>query len=560
MRNIITHSLNPIIIFCNLISKKETTKIHNDKLPCFQFYTESAPGPAGAPAPEGGNQPPPNLTSNRRLQQTQAQVDEVVDIMRVNVDKVLERDQKLSELDDRADALQAGASQFETSAAKLKNKYWWKNAKMMIILGVICVIVLIVIIEFAFCPSCPALRPEFKCGGNLDTESGFVASEDFPSFYRPNSKCTWYITVPEGQVVMLAFRIFDLEADSLCRYDFLDVYNGHSNMAQKLGRFCGTFRPGMLISTSNTLMLHMESDSASGGRGFLAQYTGAKPHQNELQFCGGKLTKPQGSIHTPNWPEKKYPAGISCSWLITVDADKVIEVRFDKFDVERDAYCRFDYVTFYNGGEEDDSRLIGKYCGDQVPEPIVTNSNILLVQFVSDQSVTSDGFIASYSTVPRGYSPQPRSPVHSLPKVPKLTPTRKPVIVKTTEAPSTTTTTTTTTTVPARRRPPVNPKQPARPSGRRPEAGQPSPVRPDANAQCPKTCKRDGSIKTSFCSSTFVITGRVMGLSPAPQGRLVAHVSIIKAYKTGGLTITQTGETMTVKLVLMCKNCPAIRR
>uniref|UniRef100_A0A8C1LEM8 Vesicle-associated membrane protein 3 (cellubrevin) n=1 Tax=Cyprinus carpio TaxID=7962 RepID=A0A8C1LEM8_CYPCA len=67
--------------------------------------------------------------SNRKLQHTQAQVDEVVDIMRVNVDKVLERDQKLSELDDRADALQAGASQFETSAAKLKRKYWWKNCK-----------------------------------------------------------------------------------------------------------------------------------------------------------------------------------------------------------------------------------------------------------------------------------------------------------------------------------------------------------------------------------------------------------------------------------------------
>lgn len=51
--------------------------------------------------------------------------------MRVNVDKVLERDQKLSELDDRADALQAGASQFETSAAKLKRKYWWKNCKVI---------------------------------------------------------------------------------------------------------------------------------------------------------------------------------------------------------------------------------------------------------------------------------------------------------------------------------------------------------------------------------------------------------------------------------------------
>ncbi|CAN8198610.1 unnamed protein product [Coccothraustes coccothraustes] len=85
--------------------------------------------------------------SNRRLQQTQHQVDEVVDIMRVNVDKVLERDQKLSELDDRADALQAGASQFETSAAKLKRKYWWKNCKMWaILIGVVVIIIIIIIV------------------------------------------------------------------------------------------------------------------------------------------------------------------------------------------------------------------------------------------------------------------------------------------------------------------------------------------------------------------------------------------------------------------------------
>uniref|UniRef100_A0A8W4FEA8 Vesicle associated membrane protein 3 n=1 Tax=Sus scrofa TaxID=9823 RepID=A0A8W4FEA8_PIG len=72
----------------------------------------------------------------------------VVDIMRVNVDKVLERDQKLSELDDRADALQAGASQFETSAAKLKRKYWWKNCKMWAIgISVVVIIVIIIIGE-----------------------------------------------------------------------------------------------------------------------------------------------------------------------------------------------------------------------------------------------------------------------------------------------------------------------------------------------------------------------------------------------------------------------------
>ncbi|EDV23877.1 vamp, partial [Trichoplax adhaerens] len=86
----------------------------------------------------------------KRLQQTQAQVDEVVDIMRVNVDKVLERDQKLSELDNRADALQAGASQFEHSAHKLKQKYWWKNMKMMILLVAVILIILIAIVS-TFC-------------------------------------------------------------------------------------------------------------------------------------------------------------------------------------------------------------------------------------------------------------------------------------------------------------------------------------------------------------------------------------------------------------------------
>uniref|UniRef100_A0A673Z714 Vesicle-associated membrane protein 1-like n=1 Tax=Salmo trutta TaxID=8032 RepID=A0A673Z714_SALTR len=96
-----------------------------------------APGAPGADGAPGGGPPPPppNTSSNRRLQQTQAQVEEVVDIMRVNVDKVLERDQKLSELDDRADALQAGASQFESCAAKLKSKYWWKNAKVMTVIN-----------------------------------------------------------------------------------------------------------------------------------------------------------------------------------------------------------------------------------------------------------------------------------------------------------------------------------------------------------------------------------------------------------------------------------------
>ncbi|XP_064214510.1 neuronal synaptobrevin isoform X2 [Tribolium castaneum] len=113
----------------------------------------SAGDSLGAPAAGGGDdgivggpRTPQQVAAQRRLQQTQAQVDEVVDIMKTNVEKVLERDQKLSELDDRADALQQGASQFEQQAGKLKRKFWLQNLKMMIIMGIIGLVILIIII------------------------------------------------------------------------------------------------------------------------------------------------------------------------------------------------------------------------------------------------------------------------------------------------------------------------------------------------------------------------------------------------------------------------------
>jgi len=109
----------------------------------------SAPIAPGAPVPGAPGGPPPNiqkLVASKRLQQAQAQVGEVVDIMRVNVEKVLERDQKISELDRRADDLQEGASQFQQHAVKLKRKYWWENIKMWIIIGVILLAVVIIVV------------------------------------------------------------------------------------------------------------------------------------------------------------------------------------------------------------------------------------------------------------------------------------------------------------------------------------------------------------------------------------------------------------------------------
>lgn len=52
-------------------------------------------------------------------------------------------------------------------------------------------------------------------------------------------------------------------------------------------------------------------------------------------------------------------------WFFVVA--QVIEVKFEKLDLEPDTYCRYDYVALFNGGETDNSRRIGKFCGDRAP-------------------------------------------------------------------------------------------------------------------------------------------------------------------------------------------------
>jgi len=112
----------------------------------------------------------PNYQGSDQLRQTQAQVQEVVGIMRMNVERVLERDNKLSDLDQRADVLQHGASQFEQQARRVKQRQWWANMKMNIIIGVIITVIMIIIIV-SFLPSSNGSNTNNENHGTISNSS-----------------------------------------------------------------------------------------------------------------------------------------------------------------------------------------------------------------------------------------------------------------------------------------------------------------------------------------------------------------------------------------------------
>ncbi|XP_037548191.1 vesicle-associated membrane protein 8 isoform X2 [Nematolebias whitei] len=92
------------------------------------------------------NPQPTTSGSSGKFDQVQSQVNEVKVILKDNINKVLERGDRLDDLIGKTDELQDSANSFQRTSTRVARKYWWKNVKMMIIIGVVVLIVLILII------------------------------------------------------------------------------------------------------------------------------------------------------------------------------------------------------------------------------------------------------------------------------------------------------------------------------------------------------------------------------------------------------------------------------
>ena len=83
-----------------------------------------------------------------KIQDTQAQVQDVIGVMQSNVERVIQRGDNLDDLSRRADSMQMSAHEFQAQGSAIRKKMWWKNMKMMIAIGVaVAVIVLIIVLS-----------------------------------------------------------------------------------------------------------------------------------------------------------------------------------------------------------------------------------------------------------------------------------------------------------------------------------------------------------------------------------------------------------------------------
>jgi len=87
-----------------------------------------------------------SASGQNKQQRVHDEVREVVGIMQNNIDKVMERGERLETLQTKTDDLQQSSMQFKKGASQVRKKMWWQNMKLKLAIGGIIIVILLIII------------------------------------------------------------------------------------------------------------------------------------------------------------------------------------------------------------------------------------------------------------------------------------------------------------------------------------------------------------------------------------------------------------------------------
>ncbi|KAM4722919.1 CUB domain-containing protein 2 [Rhinophrynus dorsalis] len=227
------------------------------------------------------------------------------------------------------------------------------------------------------------------CGGTLTGLSGVITSPDYPDNYPNNAECRWLIRAAPHSRIRLIFTDFQMENEE-CNFDYVAVFDGSGLEENQVRYYCGTTKPPDTTSTSNELLVLFKSDFNIGGRGFKAHFSSGE--------CQDTFKAMKGNITSPGYPDK-YPNNINCHWNIELSPGFRLKIFFRDLELEERSsltdQCEYDHLSVYDGAEENGT-LLGRWCGTEIPPPLMSVKNKLLLVLTTDRDTANKGFSVSY--------------------------------------------------------------------------------------------------------------------------------------------------------------------
>ncbi|XP_051778724.1 ovochymase-2 isoform X1 [Erpetoichthys calabaricus] len=229
--------------------------------------------------------------------------------------------------------------------------------------------------------------------GGLTGTAGHIDYPGAPQqHYGNNEMCVWSINVPDGKHILLEFSKFDLEAEATCSADSLMILTSNNIL---IGQFCGRNNPLPMLIESNKVFLKFTSDFSESRTGFSLTFKAVAPHSQADSGCGSvAVLLTEGTIQTLHYP-RLYESRSHCHWIIQAPKDHIIKLSFEDFELEPSDDCTYDSLKVY--GDAVESQELAALCGLEIPPPVVSVQNLMVLYFKSDVTYAYRGFRANFS-------------------------------------------------------------------------------------------------------------------------------------------------------------------
>ncbi|XP_078342712.1 tolloid-like protein 2 [Oculina patagonica] len=201
--------------------------------------------------------------------------------------------------------------------------------------------------------------------------------------------CNYSVPIPHGMAIKITFHAFDVQYDSPCRYDYMNITNDHNKL---FGVICGK-QSGLVVNvTGSYVVLTFHSDAEVQKGGFLLLFT-VLP-LSDIKECGSVVNN---TLTSPGYPNN-YPGNMDCEYLIPIPHGMALKITFGEFHMEYDSSCKFDYLKITN----ERRKSFGIYCGGPYRKNATAdaNGNYAKLKFHSDSDLQKRGFLLYFSTFP----------------------------------------------------------------------------------------------------------------------------------------------------------------
>jgi hypothetical protein len=113
-------------------------------------------------------------------------------------------------------------------------------------------------------------------------------------------------------------------------------------------------------------------------------------------YCKGikTLTFPMDNLGDGS-NANNYTSECDCKWIIRAPEGKKIQLNFTKMDTQGNR----DFVWIFEGDKTHEDFLLAKFSGHNKPPVIVSQTNVVMLWFLSDSSINYDGWTVSYNWV-----------------------------------------------------------------------------------------------------------------------------------------------------------------